>query len=197
MKFDNFQLNNLSMKALALLAALFTITIFNLTASAQESQKPNPYAVYKFPMKHSFIALSPLPGRVDLEADMQTITSNEITSVVTLVSSEELEKYKVPTLLEQYAQHNLQLLHSPIPDYGLPTPEQMKTIIVWVHKKIKAKENVLIHCVGGLGRSGTVMAVYAKAYLGKTGQEAIEYVRSIRGAGAVETKDQENFVINW
>jgi protein-tyrosine phosphatase len=42
-----------------------------------------------------------------------------------------------------------------------------------------------------------VMAVYAKAYLGKTGQEAIEYVRSIRGAGAVETKDQENFVINW
>ncbi|MBK9190380.1 MAG: dual specificity protein phosphatase family protein [Crocinitomicaceae bacterium] len=185
------------MRPLLIIAAVFTIQAFGMTACAKENQKPNPYAVYKFPMKHSFIALSPLPGRVDLEADTKTITANEITSVVTLVSNEELEKYKVPTLLEKYSQHNLQLLHSPIPDYGLPTPEQMTTIIVWVHKKIKAKENVLIHCVGGLGRSGTVMAVYAKAYLGKTGQEAIEYVRSIRGADAIETTEQQNFVISW
>ncbi|MBL7899265.1 MAG: dual specificity protein phosphatase family protein [Crocinitomicaceae bacterium] len=184
-------------RSLQIIALLITNITFTVTVSAVENQKQNPYAVYKFPMKHSYIALSPLPGRVDLEEDMQTITANEITSVVTLVSNEELEKYKVPTLLEKYSEHNLQLLHSPIPDYGLPTPEQMKTILVWVHKKIKAKENVLIHCVGGLGRSGTVMAVYAKAYLGKTGQEAIDYVRSIRGADAIETAEQQNFVISW
>ena len=73
----------------------------------------------------------------------------------------------------------------------------MKSILNWVQKKVKAKENILIHCVGGLGRSGTVMAIYAKVYLGKTGQEAIDFVRSIRGNEAVETQEQQDFVKNW
>lgn len=88
------------MRPLLIIAAVFTIQAFGMTACAKENQKPNPYAVYKFPMKHSFIALSPLPGRVDLEADMKTITANEITSVVTLVSNEELENIKYQLCLK-------------------------------------------------------------------------------------------------
>jgi hypothetical protein len=41
------------------------------------------------------------------------------------------------------------------------------------------------------------MAIYAKVYLGKTGQEAIDFVRSIRGNEAVETQEQQDFVKNW
>lgn len=179
--------------------SLFGMLLFTFLGScAKENlQAMNPYAVYKFPLKNSFIALSPLPGRVDLESDLNQITTNGITNVVTLVSTDELTHYGVPTLLEKYEASGLEVLHSPIPDYGLPSPDQMKSILIWVHKKIKAKENVLIHCVGGLGRSGTVMAVYAKTYLGKSGEEAIQYVRSIRGEAAVETQEQQNFVINW
>lgn len=165
---------------------------------AQETQEiKNPYQLYKFPLKHSFIALSPLPGRVDLDADLNQIKSNQITNVVTLVSEEELVKYKVPTLISRYESLDINVLHSPIADYGLPEIEQMKSILNWVQKKVKAKENILIHCVGGLGRSGTVMAIYAKTYLGKTGQEAIDFVRSIRGNEAVETQEQQDFVKNW
>ena len=179
--------------------ALFGTILFTVFGSCakEKLETPNPYAVYKFPQKHSFIAISPLPGKVDLEADLKQITANEITNVVTLVSTEELEHYKVPTLLARYNQLGLDILHSPIPDYGLPDVAQMKSILVWVHKKIKAKENVLIHCVGGLGRSGTVMAVYARAYLGKTGEEAINYVRLVRGEEAIETEGQQNFVKDW
>lgn len=160
-------------------------------------QTTNPYNIYKFPLKNSFIALSPLPGRVDIESDLKLIESNNITNVVTLVSNEELTHYGVPTLLTRFDDLNIEVLHSPIVDYGLPSTEQMKTILAWVHKKVKAKENILIHCVGGLGRSGTVMAIYAKAHLGKTGEDAIQYVRSIRGEGAIETTEQQNFVIGW
>src|SRR5687768_7983935 len=116
----------------------------------ENAQIHNPYALYKFPLKHSFIALSPLPARVDMEADLNQITQAEITNVLTLVSNEELEKYKVPTLLTRYNEMGLELMHSPIPDYGLPETEQVKAILTWLHKKIKSKENVLIHCVGGL-----------------------------------------------
>lgn len=172
-------------------------TLIVINGCAKEQQTSNPYAIYKFPMKQSFIALSPLPGRVDLESDLSKISENKITHVVTLVSDEELTHYKVGNLMARYSDLNLTVLHSPIPDYGTPSIEQMKTIITWVHKRVKSKQNVLIHCVGGLGRSGTVMAVYAKAYLGKTAEEAINYVRSIRGEEAVETEGQQNFVKDW
>ena len=165
--------------------------------ACQKSQVTNPYAIYKFQQKNNFVGISPLPGRVDLEADLTTISSNKITNVVSLVSTEELEHYKVPTLIKRLQEMNIEVLHSPIVDYGVPTREQVIEIIEWVKKKIKSKENVLIHCVGGLGRSGTIMAVYAKVYLGKTGEEAIQFVRSIRGNEAVETEGQQNFVINW
>lgn len=132
-----------------------------------------------------------------MAADMQMIQENQIENVVTLISTEEMTKYGVPTLLNHYTELNMEVLHSPITDYGLPSVEQMKTILTWVHKKIKAKEDVLIHCVGGLGRSGTVMAVYAVNYLGKTGEDAIKFVRSVRGEGAVETEEQEKFVKEW
>lgn len=175
--------------------ALIGSVSFN--ACSKENQIQNPFDVYKFPMKNSFVALSPLPGKVDLDADMKKITDNEITHVVTLVSQEELDKYNVPTLLTRFDEEGIEVLHSPIQDYGLPGHEQMKTILTWLHKRVKSKQNVLVHCVGGLGRSGTVMAVYAKAYLGKSGEEAIQYVRSIRGQDAVETEQQQEFVINW
>lgn len=177
---------------------LMILFILPLPGCAKETQDTkNSYSLYKFQLKNSFIALSPLPGRVDLDSDLAQISSNEITNVVTLVSDEELVKYNVPTLLTRYSELNLDVLHSPIPDYGLPEVSQMKTILSWIHKRIKSKENILIHCVGGLGRSGTVMAIYAKAYLGKSGIDAIEYVRSIRGEEAVETQEQQDFVKNW
>ncbi|MBK6526219.1 MAG: hypothetical protein IPG07_12110 [Crocinitomicaceae bacterium] len=56
-----------------------------------------------------------------------------------LVSDEELVKYKVPTLLTRYESLDLNVLHSPIVDYGLPDIAQMKSILNWVQKKKKAK----------------------------------------------------------
>jgi len=179
-------------------AFLISLLFFSITSCGKlDLQTTNPYNIYKFPLKNSFIALSPLPGRVDLESDLKMIEANGIINVVTLVSNEELTKYGVPTLLTRFENLNIEVLHSPIVDYGLPSTEQMKSILTWIHKKVKAKENILIHCVGGLGRSGTVMAIYAKAHLGKTGEDAIQYVRSIRGNDAVETTEQQNFVIGW
>jgi len=175
-----------------------TLLLITLNGCAKtDLQTTNPYNIYKFPLKNSFIALSPLPGKVDIESDLRMIEANEITNVVTLVSKEELTHYGVPDLITRFEGLNIEVLHSPIVDYGLPSTEQMQAILTWVHKKVKAKENILIHCVGGLGRSGTVMAIYAKAHLGKTGEDAIQYVRSIRGQGAIETTEQQNFVIGW
>ncbi|MBK6526218.1 MAG: hypothetical protein IPG07_12105 [Crocinitomicaceae bacterium] len=63
---------------------MLMLAAVSMIGRAQETQQPkNTYQLYKFPLKHSFIALSPLPGRVDLDADLAQITSNKITNVVT------------------------------------------------------------------------------------------------------------------
>lgn len=57
---------------------------------------------------------------------------------------------------------------------------------------MSAGENVVVHCRGGLGRSGTIAACFLVAR-GRAPGEAIRLVRSAR-PGAVEVRDQEDFV---
>jgi protein-tyrosine phosphatase len=53
-------------------------------------------------------------------------------------------------------------------------------------------ETVVVHCRGGLGRSGTIAACVLVAR-GRAPREAIHLVRNAR-PGAVEVADQEEFV---
>lgn len=168
------------------------------TIFSQEKPTTNMYNIYAFPQtKKSTIYLSPLPGRVNMNEDLTKITQNKVKNVVVLVSKEELEHYKVPRLLAHYDSLHLNVFHSPIVDYGLPSAEQMRAILKFINSKVKAKENVLVHCVGGYGRSGTVMGCYARQYLKKTDEDAITYVRSIRGSSSIETAEQVEFVKKW
>ena len=59
---------------------------------------------------------------------------------------------------------------------------------------IKTDRSIAIHCMGGLGRSGTVAAIIL-ADLGMPIRSTLEVVRRFR-PGAIETRGQENFVLN-
>jgi protein-tyrosine phosphatase len=59
---------------------------------------------------------------------------------------------------------------------------------------IKTDCSIAIHCMGGLGRSGTVAAIIL-ADLGLPIRSALKVVRQFR-PGAIETKGQENFILN-
>jgi len=59
----------------------------------------------------------------------------------------------------------------------------------------RAGQTVVIHCRGGLGRSGTVAAACLVA-LGHQPADAIELVRSAR-PGAVESTSQERWVHSY
>ncbi len=54
-------------------------------------------------------------------------------------------------------------------------------------------KNVVVHCRGGLGRTGTVAACVLVALGNHSADEAIGAVRAARN-GTVQTKDQANFV---
>ena len=50
---------------------------------------------------------------------------------------------------------------------------------------------LLVHCLAGKGRTGSVLAAYMMAYEGKTAQEALDELRAKR-PGSVEFPQQQN-----
>ena len=153
-----------------------------------------------FPKKYKNfqLGLTILPGRKDrgriLEDDIQKIKSEGITHVVCMLTEDEFHKYGVDDLKESYEKNGLDVLSFPIMDYGIPTHEQMKEGIQWVYDNLQKKHAVLIHCVGGLGRSGTFAAALLIDKLKLPVDEAIDIVRKSRSERAIESREQLDFL---
>ncbi|KAI5839204.1 hypothetical protein DFP73DRAFT_518871 [Morchella snyderi] len=101
----------------------------------------------------------------------------------------------------------------PVENYYAPTVSQMDLILSLIAQEPYYSADVrgatLVHCGGGKGRAGTVLACYvalfgftARAGSGEQGPPvmaagaAVEAVRGVRG-GSVETEQQERFVASY
>lgn len=144
------------------------------------------------------IGMTILPGRKDrkrnLDEDISVIKKENIKTVICLISPDEFKTYGVPDLLEKYRLAGLNVKHVSIVDQGIPTKEETKDLTALIHNSVSKKENVLIHCVGGLGRTGVVAACYLKDYFQLKGNDAILKVREARSIRAIESDLQEKFV---
>jgi protein-tyrosine phosphatase/nicotinamidase-related amidase len=140
-----------------------------------------------------------LPGRRDygrsLNDDIATIEREAVDAVVCLISHDEFARYGVESLLVSYREHQLDVKHLPIVDGRVPSIEQMNELIAWLTERLSAGKKVLVHCVGGLGRAGTVCACFLRAQ-GADGESAIATVRAARSLRAIETEVQERFIKN-
>lgn len=81
------------------------------------------------------------------------------------------------------------------PDFGLPANEAIAVEqIVSAFNRAKSGERLEIGCIGGLGRTGTVLACMA-ILAGVPADGAVEWVRSTYDLRAVETAEQEAWVL--
>jgi protein-tyrosine phosphatase/nicotinamidase-related amidase len=143
------------------------------------------------------VGLTLLPGRRDLgrdlDWDLAALQEEQVARVVCLVPSDELASYGAGDLLRQYAARGLRVHHSPIVDQGLSSLDEMRATVRFIQDGVAAGENVVVHCVGGLGRSGITAACWLVAE-GLPATAAIAEVRRIRSPRAVETDAQAEFV---
>ncbi len=141
-----------------------------------------------------------LPGRRDmgreLDEDTAALRQQGVRWVLCLVPPAELERYGVPDLLQRLREAGMVTEHVPTVDQHACSVEEMRTALRFVRRGLEAGDGVLVHCVGGLGRSGMVVASYLRG-LGMSADEAIAAVRVARGPRAVETAAQEDFVRSW
>lgn len=81
------------------------------------------------------------------------------------------------------------------PDLGIPsTPLAAATQIHEAYLRARAGQRVEVGCLGGRGRTGTVLACMA-VLAGVEAREAVKWVRTNYDPAAIETPEQENWVL--
>jgi hypothetical protein len=87
--------------------------------------------------------------------------------------------------------------HLDWPDFGVPDDAaRVVTVLGAVLERARAGERVEVGCLGGHGRTGTALACLA-ILSGQAPGHAVEWVRANYCADAVETAEQEAFVVGF
>jgi protein-tyrosine phosphatase len=150
------------------------------------------FELFSFFIGYQILAMSPMPGLQNLDDDIAAILEHNIEVVVCLVTEEELAKHQLTHYFDALNEKGLTVHHFPIADYGVPDKESLDSLLHFIHNNLNNDKNVLVHCMGGLGRSGTVVGCYANKFLDV--EDPIRYVRDVRGEAAIETEAQEKLV---
>ncbi len=136
------------------------------------------------------------PWDRDLHADLKVLKDWGATALVTLMEAHELEQLGVSELGQATMLIGMEWFHLPIRDVSIPDAT-FET--AWarlgqaLRERISNGQGVIVHCRGGLGRTG-VIAARLLIELGEQPSNALAMVRAVR-PGAVETRQQEEYVL--
>lgn len=134
----------------------------------------------------------------DIDADLLAIKDWGAVSLVSLMEDEEFDLFWVPHLGEAVRRAGLNWFHLPIQDGDIPDARFDK---LWppaatvLTQTLSSGQKVVVHCRGGLGRTGLVSAMLL-VELGEKPGEAMKRVRQSR-PGAIETAGQEQYLMDY
>lgn len=94
----------------------------------------------------------------------------------------------------------------PIPDRGVPSIEQMISILNEIDRLVSERTPLYIHCWGGIGRTGTVAGCYLMRHGITDRRTVLDEIFLLRKTyvdekllclRSPETEEQEFFVLDW
>jgi protein-tyrosine phosphatase len=156
--------------------------------------RPGRLGLTILPGKHGTSIRYPgLVYRRDTRTDLDRLAGMGIGLLVLLVEDRELERWGDPDLLAHAAAAGVEVLRLPIPDGHPPASVGDVDQVLAAVAEHRAETDVVIACMGGVGRSGT-LAACALVEAGLSPDQAIAHLRVVRHPSAVETAAQVDFV---
>jgi hypothetical protein len=164
--------------------------------TSHERPIPNSYWV-----KPGRLLAGDYPGDLDdteTRRKVQWLLDAGVTFFVDLTEESEAEPYA--RWLGQAAEHH----RMPIPDWDIPTPEEMAHILDTIDAALEAGHTVYVHCWYGIGRTATVIGCYLVRH-GLSGDGALQAIARLRkgtpkaeaGYPSPATQEQQQMVSNW
>lgn len=129
------------------------------------------------------LAGTPLPGAVnETDVDMQALKRCGVTVLVSL-TEQDVDQAAL-------ARNGLRNVHLPVYDRQPPSVSQLQMLMLKMKRLLLDGEVLAVHCLAGLGRTGTVLAAWL-VFEGVTAEEALRRVREIEPQ-YVQSEQQEN-----
>ena len=91
---------------------------------------------------------------------------------------------------------NINYLHIHSNDMGVPEFEDLVKAVDFIHQRITNNEPVMVHCLAGLGRTGTILACYLIKYQKLSADNSIQKVRESR-PGSIQSFPQEEIIFQF
>jgi len=87
-------------------------------------------------------------------------------------------------------------LHVHSNDMGVPEFNDLVYAVDFIHRRITNNEPVMVHCLAGMGRTGTLLACYLVKYQKMSAGDAIQKVREER-PGSIQSYPQEEMIFQF
>ncbi len=134
------------------------------------------------------LAGTPWPGVVhDMDMDLKALSRCGVTMLITLTEKDFPQ--------DALARHGLKNFHLPVYDHEPPTVAQIQMLLARMSAAMRRGEVLAVHCLAGLGRTGTVLAAWMVRE-GLTAEEALRRVRLI-DAQYVQSQAQEALLYEY
>ncbi len=117
-------------------------------------------------------------NEVQVSQWIEFMRDRDIQRVCCLLTKQQIDRYD--DLLGNYRQAfgKERVCWAPIEDFSLATPEMLiDRILPFLAIADQQQEKVVVHCAGGIGRTGHILATWLVAGRGFTSESAISFIR--------------------
>jgi protein-tyrosine phosphatase len=140
------------------------------------------------------LAVMPRPvGGDALGRHLKRLRGKGVDTLVCALTAGERDLLGLDTEPEVARAAGLSFVEFPIPDFSVPDPEALQCLAEKIAKDVRKGYYVVVHCRGGIGRSG-VVAGAALIAMGADAEEAMRLVSEARGVPAPETEEQRSLL---
>jgi atypical dual specificity phosphatase len=91
---------------------------------------------------------------------------------------------------------DIEYLHIHSNDMGVPEFDDLIFSVDYIHRRLENNEPVMVHCLAGLGRTGTILACYLIKHEKMSADDAITKIRKER-SGSIQSYSQEEIIFRF